>query len=130
MKHSVKIVKQYETEDLVNILADTMYACAYWCSEIDYNKNEYKEAKARLVEKGKDNICYEDVLVEMLECGKLIYFIDCEDESRNELTLEKLLNGISKNAEERPHDCDLDTGDAITTDCIIQYALFDEVLFG
>jgi len=129
MKHKVKITKEYETNDLVNILADAMYACSYWCKTLDYDNNEYKEAKARLIENG-NNICYEDVLVEMLESGKSIFFIDCEDDTRSELTLEKLLKGIRLNTEQRPHDCDLENGDAITMDCIIQFALFDDVVFG
>ena len=47
-----------------------------------------------------------------------------------DLTLERLLVGIQKNAEERPWDCDLENYDATTCDCIIQYALYDEIIFG
>ena len=130
MKHTLNITKTYETEDLVNILADAMMGCAYWCSEIDYDDNEYEEARERLKANGNDNICYEEVLVEMLENEKSIYFIDREDDTRSEMTLAKLIWGIKRNAEERPWDCDLDKGDAITSDCIIQFALFNEVLFG
>ena len=130
MKHTINITKEYKTEDLVNILADAMSGCAYWCSEIDYDENEYKEARARLKANGNDNICFEEVLVEMLENGKSIYFIDCEDDTRSELTLAKLMWGIKLNTEQRPWDCDLENGDAGTVDCIIQFALFNEVLFG
>ena len=130
MKHEVKITKQYDTNDLVDILSTAMCGCSYWCSELDYDENEYAEAKARLKENGNDNICFEEVLVEMLESGKSIYFIDCEEDKKYKLTLETLLHGIELNAQERPHDCDLDNGDAITMDCIIQFALFNEVIFG
>ena len=129
MKHTINIYKEYETKDLVNILADAMSGCAYWCSDIDFDANEYDEARSRLKEDGNENICYEDVLVEMLESGKSIYFIDCEDGSRSELTISKLMFGIKLNAEQRPWDCDLDNGDAGTVDCIIQFALFNEVVF-
>lgn len=130
MTHEVKITKQYETNDLVDLLSTAMVGCAYWCSQLDYEASEYKEAKERLIENGNSNICFEEVLVEMLESGKSLYFIDAEDaDEMYELTLEQLLNGIELNAEQRPHDCDLENGDAITADCIIQFALFGEVVF-
>lgn len=130
MTHEVKITKQYETNDLVDLLSTAMVGCAYWCSELDYKPDEYQEAKARLKEKGNNDICYEEVLVEMLESGKSLWFCDDEEDEQYELTLEQLLNGIELNAEQRPHDCDLENGDAITADCIIQFALFNEVVFG
>lgn len=132
MVHKIQIIKEYETDDLVNILADAMMACSYWCSELDYERSEYKEAKENLLDEGmaEGNICFEEVLVGMLESGKSLYFIDAEDaDEMYELTLEKLLKGIRLNAEQRPHDCDLENGDAITMDCIIQFALFDDVIF-
>jgi hypothetical protein len=46
------------------------------------------------------------------------------------LTLDKILEGIKLNALKRPWDCDLENGDAQTDDCIIQYALFGEIVYG
>ena len=135
MEHTVTITmtKTYNTDDLINILSCITMDCP-WCSDIDYRRDDYKEAKARLIDKVNKDIyyvCYEDVLVEILEGGKSIWFIDAEDDyERYELTLDKLLNGIALNAKNRPHDCDIDNGDGITMDCIIQYALFDDVIFG
>jgi tRNA G37 N-methylase Trm5 len=63
--------------------------------------------------------------------GKTIHLYESVDDNEKwELTLEKLLKGITQNAKERPWDCDLDNCDADTTDCIIQYALFNEVVYG
>ena len=53
--------------------------------------------------------------------------LDGDEEPKYKLTLKRLLVGIQKNAEERPWDCDLENYDATTCDCIIQYAIFDEV---
>ena len=53
-----------------------------------------------------------------------------EEDEKYELTLEKLLNGIKLNTENRPDDCDIDDGDANTMDCIIQYGLFGDIIFG
>ena len=132
MKHAVEIsmVKTYDTDDLVNILSCVTVACP-WCSDIDYRVNDYIEAKARLKDKGQNDICYEEVLVEILEGGKSIWFVDSDDEDvRYELTLLNLLNGIKLNTENRPDDCDIDDGDAETMDCILQYSLFEDIIFG
>lgn len=69
---------------------------------------------------------------ELLLTGKSIAFDDAEwDNFKDEkLNLEKLLKGIALNIQERPDDCDLDNMDATTADCIIQFALFGEVIYG
>lgn len=132
MRHEVEInvVKVYDTDDLVNILSCITVDCP-WCREIDYEADCYADAKQRLKDKGNNDICYEEVLVEILEGGESIYFIDAEDSDEvYELTLKKLLNGIKLNAENRPDDSSIEDGDGETMDCIIQYALFGDVIFG
>jgi len=73
-----------------------------------------------------------DLATQMLLDGKTIRFSDSEKETDEiwELTLEKLVNGFSLNALHRPHDSNLEYGDATTADCIIQYALFGKVVYG
>ena len=53
-----------------------------------------------------------------------------EDDKDWILTLDKLIKGYQLNCINRPHDCNLDQGDATTSDCIVQFALFDKVVFG
>jgi hypothetical protein len=64
--------------------------------------------------------------------GGSIYLHDCEEETDElwELTLPKLLEGYKLNCINRPHDNDLENGDATTMDCIIQYALFGDIVYG
>jgi hypothetical protein len=64
--------------------------------------------------------------------GKSVHFLNEEEPSENiePLTLTRLLAGIRKNAEKRPFDADLENGDAITCDCIVQYAVFNELVYG
>ena len=73
-----------------------------------------------------------EIVADILLNGGSVKITDTEGDvdSKYDLTLERLLIGIQKNAEERPHDCDLENYDAITCDCIFQYAIFDEVVFG
>lgn len=65
---------------------------------------------------------------------KEVFLYDSEAEDGEEelwaLTLEKLISGIQQNIDKRPFDCDLDNADAITYDCIIQYALFNDIIYG
>lgn len=63
--------------------------------------------------------------------GKAIRLIDEEDDEEIfELTLEKIVEGFRLNYIKRPHDNDLENGDVTTSDCIIQYGLFGEIVYG
>lgn len=61
--------------------------------------------------------------------GKTIYLCDREDsEEQWELTLKKLINGFSKYIAR--YGMNRDKWDADTADSIIQYALFDKLVYG
>lgn len=63
--------------------------------------------------------------------GKEVEFYDTEDEDDKWiLTLEKLINGIELNTKKRSWDSSIENGDATTCDCIIQFALFNKIIFG
>lgn len=73
--------------------------------------------------------CYEDVLAEILESGGKLTVYDREDDKDHELTMEKLLNGWKKYVEDYNAD-DFDEYDGVSADCIMQYAIFGEVIYG
>ena len=74
---------------------------------------------------------YSTWATQMLLEGKTLHFYDIEDEEEKfTLTLEQLVNGFKLNAEQRSWDCDLDNGDATTSDCILQYGIFGKVVYG
>lgn len=77
-----------------------------------------------------DELCCSEIVAQILLDGGIVWIIDEEDESTHHLTLDKLLYGISLNAEHRPFDSDLSNIDSITADCIFQYALFGDVIYG
>lgn len=64
--------------------------------------------------------------------GKSFRVIDREDETAPvyQLTLEKLLKGIELNYQKRPWDNDKENWDAESADCILQYAVFGELIYG
>lgn len=64
------------------------------------------------------------------EAGGFDYWGElCSDEKDYELTLEKLLNGWKKYAEDHNAD-DFDEYDGISADCIMQYAIFGDAIYG
>lgn len=73
-----------------------------------------------------------DKVFDIIINGGSVKVTDIEEdaEPKYELTLERLIKGIEKNAIERPWDSNLESMDGITADCILQYAIFDEVIFG
>ena len=73
--------------------------------------------------------------------GGMLRLYDREDESAYELTKEKLVKGISMYLENPTqsdvlevidHELRLDTSyvDADVSDCMVQYALFDDIIYG
>lgn len=65
--------------------------------------------------------------------GHSVKLYDVEEEDDDEswtLTLDKILKGYAQNFVERKFDNDIENGDATTYDCIIQYSIFGEVVYG
>ena len=122
---SIKIEKKISLEDIENIIVTAIEGGINYWAGIDNSLSEWNEKP-----KNMPLSCY---AVELLISHKSIKFYDIEetdDDTSWILTLDKLLNGIKLNAENRPFDSDLDNMDSNTADCIIQYALFDNIIYG
>jgi hypothetical protein len=136
----------FSKEDAVKILFDSF--CNGGLSELsmasiiidwdsDHNAKNYAHAKTRLLEKGKNELCYEDVCMEILEYGDTIQFTDYEgDEEIISLHLEDSLanfNSLDSNNKIElsklldDDDCSTDACDCFNA---IQYALFCDVIYG
>jgi hypothetical protein len=121
------IVKRTVTEEQITDIIVDGFECGigYWAF-LNNDTDEFKKYYA------ETDLATSEIAAKILLDGGAVSITDNEGgvEPKHPLTLERLLVGIQKNAEERPEDCDLDNYDAITCDCIIQYAIFDEVVFG
>ena len=90
-----------------------------WCNQIEVVGEQLGRYASEQISKG----------------GSLILY-DLESSDKWELTLEKFLNGVKLYFEDGCHvhvnDGSIDPGDidANDADCIIQFALFGEVVFG
>ena len=131
--YTINITKKITDGDLINILCGATGSACSWCSDINFDNNCYKKAKNNLIEVYKNNkdICYEDVLLQMLKNGDVITFYDEEDDEEFLLSLDVFIKGIERYMSS--DDCssmDIDEWDDIDFDGVIQYAFFNELVFG
>ena len=93
---TIKITK----EDVVDILSSAMDGIGYW-GRIVPNNEQYKEAKKWLRENSESDyddgeICYEEVIAQILFDGKSVTVRDIEDDKESWLSLSNLSYGIQK----------------------------------
>jgi hypothetical protein len=119
----VLIEKTLTENDIANIIITGFEGgIGYW-SVIDNTGADW-EAKP----KGEPTSTW---ATQLLLDGKSVKLYDVEDEDEVwTLTFQNLLEGYRLNYINRPHDNDIENGDATTADCIIQYALFGKIVFG
>ena len=134
MEHTIKIEKELKitTQDITDyVLCCEAGGFDYW-GELCSADEDYEAARKRLEEKSKPDFkpCYEDVLAEILEGGGKLTVYDREEDKEYELTTEKILEGWKKYAENYDSADDFDEYDGESADCILQYAIFGDVIYG
>ena len=140
---TIKITK----EDVVDILSSAMDGIGYW-GRIVPNSEQYKEAKKWIRENEEPDyeICYEEVIAQMLFDGKSVTIRDIEDDKESWLSLSNLSYGIRKAFQEGYYSdynwlvpdgggsnkwhLEPDQIDAEVADVIIQLAVLGEIVYG
>ena len=140
---TIKITK----EDVVDILSSAMDGIGYW-GRIVPNNEQYKEAKKWIRENEEPDyeICYEEVIAQMLFDGKSVAVRDIEDDKESWLSLSNLSYGIRKAFQEGYYSdynwlvpdgsgsnkwhLEPDQIDAEVADVIIQLAVLGDVVYG
>lgn len=123
-------VTELTRDDIADILSCEHGGFDYW-AELLPGGTQYRDAKEELeseADADPDRICWEDVLAQIIlhHDGLIVY--DREEDKRHLLTRNKLAFGIEcRIAEGRADPDDWDAADA---DCIMQYAIFGEVIYG
>lgn len=121
-KHSIEFTAKIELSD--EDINDLM-VCAlegginYWC----------RSATAKLV---PDGVEY-DYLSDLISKGGVIELHNDETDEKHDLNLSKFLNGVKWICEKRGFNSGeqlMDNHDAEVADCIVQYGLFGEIVFG
>jgi hypothetical protein len=123
----VEITKkiQLTENDIETIIVNGLEGGINYWAGLDSHKNSMW-----LETKPKDEPISTWATKKLIENGKIILHDIEAPEETEVLTLEKLINGYRLNCIERPEDCNIEIGDASTYDCIIQYALFGEIVYG
>ena len=140
---TIKITK----EDVVDILSSAMDGIGYW-GRIVPNNEQYKEAKKWIRENEEPDyeICYEEVIAQILFDGKSVMVRDIEDDQESWLSLSNLSYGIRKAFQEGYYSdynwlvpdgggsnkwhLEPDQIDAEVADVIIQLAVLGEIVYG
>ena len=118
-------------DDVVNILSCEHGGFDYWADLLPGRK-QYMDAKEELASEADadpDRICWEDVLAQIILHHDGLVVVDIEEDRKHLLTRDKLLRGIAQYIN-NGGDADPDDWDAISADCIMQYAIFGEVIYG
>ena len=143
---TIKITK----EDIVDILSSAIGGIGYW-GEIVPNDRQYEETKRWLLENAEPDyddgeICYEEVVAQILFDGKSVTVRDGEDDKESWLSLSNLAQGIQTAFREGYYssynwlvpdgdgfgEWHLETSqiDAEVADAIIQLAVLGEIVYG
>lgn len=130
MKVELKVkVLELSEDNIVTIMSSGSYGISYWCSEMGLEEEIYKKYR-------REEDCIEDVYARALKNGCAMVFTDIEeDDMRYYLTYDRLLKGVEKFIESGRcvninEIFEEGNEDAEDMDIIIQYALFDKIMFG
>ena len=100
--------------------------------QLQYDAEHYKDAKKTLQEKTpNEQVCYEDVLMEILRQGNELSLADCEGEG---IYASIYLKDVRERVEKTPmrHLMNMinENDDAETADVIIQQVFLNEIVYG
>ena len=112
--------------DLLSLMGDG--GIGYWGDLSATTETVYQCAKANLKQEGLTDVCYEDILAEILISGGKLDILDQEEEKHHTFTLAQFEKAVSAACEEFGTYMDMWDGD--TGDYIGQYLCFGEIIYG
>ena len=125
--------------DICDLLTMEAGGFNYW-GHTDYDEEDYQKAREEMQKKkikssfDDDHYCYEDVLAYMIfDTNYRVCIYDFEDGTEHQLTKEMCEQGFLLNAQHNPTGAislDDDKADSTTGDCILQYAIFGDLIYG
>jgi hypothetical protein len=126
---TIKLSNAKAEEIFFNALCNGLGQLGMYGLLLDVNENQYRDARSQL---GPSGICFEDVLIKMLKLGYPLSFKD--DELDGEYDANITLQDVHERVPTAPSyllDAML-TGedDACTADGILQWVMYNEIIFG
>lgn len=128
MKVEVKVI-ELSHDDIVTIISGADGTIGCWCQSMGLGKELYSKYR-------RDDDCIEDVQARALLDGQQMVFVDAEEDDKYYLTYNNLCTGVEKwlssgygSSKEFSNEFD-GCQDGYDYDMIIQFALFDDVIYG
>jgi len=123
---TINLTNEKSEELFYNALCGADVLSGYGLS-LKYEKGEYQNAKKLL----SDNVCREDVWMQILRSGGTLTLIDHEgDDEEHTITLKEVHERVQNTDLEYLTQAINEDGDGTTDDVILQTVFFNEVVFG
>ena len=131
----MKLSKKLKLDIFKNALCNGLGEFSGYGLELYYSYNDYDRAKDYLKKNSTEQICYEDVLVAILEIGGALQIFDHEGDSEiiSSVKLEDMLHNMDLACEKQTeHILDMinEQDDAVTADVVLQMVFFKDIIFG
>lgn len=123
-KFKVQITKEFTDEEMEDIVVTALEGgIGYWAC-LDNATEDFKDQPK---DTPVSEWCWQ-----LLKDGKTLHFFDAgyPEDGEYFLDLSSLLDGIGKAIVNGNWDGDMDSLDALVADAIIQYAIFDDIIYG
>lgn len=116
---------EYNKDDVEDIIS-VMFQSFNPYFMLDNTIEDWKKVKASLPK----DATIEEIARAVFESDLAIKIIDVEDETEYYMTKNMFESGVQQAVDELYWDGDMDTIDAEVGDAILQFALFDDIIYG
>lgn len=124
----MKLTKEQCEEFFYNALCNGWPSIQSHGLKISYENEQYDYIR-NLLKSSKDDVCYEDVLMQMIKRGGCVTFIDEEGEEDAVVRLNNIHENMELVPEKHLQDMLNEEDDADTADAILQTILYKEIIF-
>jgi hypothetical protein len=125
----IKLTPQESETYFYNALCNCARQIRYYGLDLAYEAVDYASAMATLVKEASD-VCYEDVLMQILRDGNSLTMVDLDSEESYSINLQDVHERVQQTPVHRLLEMIEERDDADTADCIIQQVFFSEIIFG
>ena len=129
---SIKLTEDFKKEIIFNALCNGLGQLQCYGLNLLWSDEDYTEAKKSYYQRTQriSGACYEDILMELLEMKKRVVFEDLETGEFFDLKLSDALTNLDNLPIWVIVQILEENDDGETADIVLQYCLFNEVVFG
>lgn len=115
-----------------NALCNGLHYLSQYGCEIEYNEHDYRKAKEKLqIDPSITSVCYEDVLIQILEDGKTLICRDTENGCDDSvITIDDVYERLPLTPMRHLLNMVNEQDDADTADAILQTVFYEDIIFG